>query len=150
MAFISRRIGRGQLDHVLIQPQPIWMALLTEGFCPFSGAVVMAPGLLLMAWTLPRLGARLGAAWFSALLLNMAASTAITLSFQFLWGSLAFWAPRAAEEINSSTSSLLRQLRLYPLDGLGSALTGGLLSVLPVGFQAGSRAAPCWVWTHGR
>ena len=33
-----------------------------------------------------------------------------------------------------STSSLLRQLRLYPLDGLGSALTGGLLSVLPVGF----------------
>src|ERR1700730_18466451 len=22
--FISRRVGRGQLDHVLIQPQPLW------------------------------------------------------------------------------------------------------------------------------
>ena len=26
---ISRRLGRGQLDHTLIQPQPVWMALLT-------------------------------------------------------------------------------------------------------------------------
>ena len=34
---ISRRIGRGQLDHTLVQPQPLWMALLTEGFIPFSG-----------------------------------------------------------------------------------------------------------------
>src|ERR1700682_967189 len=24
LAFISRRIGRGQLDHLLIQPQPLW------------------------------------------------------------------------------------------------------------------------------
>src|SRR5437763_9451470 len=47
VSHISRRIGRGQLDNVLVQPQPIWTALLTEGFCPFSGAVVMVPGLLL-------------------------------------------------------------------------------------------------------
>ena len=38
LAFISRRIGRGQLDHVLIQPQPLWMALLTEGFAPVTGS----------------------------------------------------------------------------------------------------------------
>ena len=35
---ISRRIGRGQMDHTLIQPQPVWMGLLTEGFMPFSGS----------------------------------------------------------------------------------------------------------------
>ncbi len=151
VAFISRRIGRGQLDHVLIQPQPVWMALLTEGFCPFTGGFIMLPGLLLMAWTLARLGGgglwlvASGASsrppvtsnellWFAALLLNLAASTAITLSFQFLWGSMAFWAPRAAEEINSSTSRLLRQLRPYPLDGLGPVLTGALLGFLPIGF----------------
>ena len=34
---ISRRIGRGQVDHMLIQPRPLWMQLLTEGFMPFSG-----------------------------------------------------------------------------------------------------------------
>src|SRR4030088_2373559 len=38
LAFISRRIGRGQLDHVLIQPQPMWMVLLTEGFAPITGS----------------------------------------------------------------------------------------------------------------
>jgi len=37
VSFISRRIGRGQFDHTLIQPQPIWMSLLTEGFSPPSG-----------------------------------------------------------------------------------------------------------------
>jgi ABC-2 type transport system permease protein len=134
VSFISRRIGRGQMDHVLIQPQPIWMALGTEGFCPFSGAVVMVPGLILIAWVVPRLGMAVGPAWFAALAINLVASAAITMAFQFTWGSLAFWAPRAAEEINSSTSRLLRYLRPYPLDGLGGALTGGLLSILPVGF----------------
>ena len=42
VAFISRRIGRGQLDHMLVQPQPLWMALLTEGFAPFSGSGMLA------------------------------------------------------------------------------------------------------------
>lgn len=134
VAFISRRIGRGQLDHLLIQPQPLWMALITEGFCPFSGAVIMIPGLLLMAWATPRLHVVLGPLWYIALIVNMVASAAVNIAFQFLWGSLAFWAPRGAEEINSSTSRLLGQLRAYPLDGLGPALTGGLLAVLPVGF----------------
>ena len=133
---ISRRIGRGQLDHVLIQPHPVWMALLTEGFCPFSGSVVMVPGLLLMAWALPRTGVHLSAAWCCALVMNLAASAAITLSFQFAWGSVAFWAPRGAEEINSSTTRLLGELRPYPLDGLAPGLVGGLLGLLPVGFLA--------------
>src|SRR5687767_14464182 len=38
---ISRRVGRGQLDHVLVQPQPIWLGLLTEGFLPFSGSAIL-------------------------------------------------------------------------------------------------------------
>src|SRR2546425_6042505 len=36
--YISRRLGRGQLDHTLIQPQPLVISLLTEGFAPFSGS----------------------------------------------------------------------------------------------------------------
>src|SRR2546430_2276195 len=38
VAFISRKIGRGQLDHLLIQPVPLWAALVTEGFAPLSGS----------------------------------------------------------------------------------------------------------------
>ena len=61
---ISRRIGRGQLDHCLIQPLPLWVQLLTEGFLPVSGCqgalcgaiiTAVAAGRLRLAVTLPSL-----------------------------------------------------------------------------------------------
>ena len=133
---ISRRVGRGQLDHTLAQPQPIWMALLTEGFMPFSSSAVLIPGIGLLAWALGRLGLAIAPGWLALLALNLLASAAIVLAFSFIWGSLAFWAPRAAEEISSSTVNMLSQLKVFPLDGLGPLLLGGLLTFLPVGFIA--------------
>ena len=44
---LSRRIGRGQVDHMLMQPRPLWMQLVTEGFMPFSGCHGFLIGLLL-------------------------------------------------------------------------------------------------------
>jgi ABC-2 type transport system permease protein len=134
--FISRRVGRGQLDHVLIQPQPLWMGLLTEGFAPFGGSGILVPGLGLMIWATSRLSLVVSIGWIALLAVNLIASAAIVVSYTFLWGSLAFWAPRAAEEINSSTVRLFDQLMSFPLDGLGPGLLGGLLSVVPVGFVA--------------
>ena len=58
------------------------------------------------------------------------------MSFTYVWGSLAFWAPRGAEEINSQTMRLMDELRAFPLDGVGMALQLGLLSFVPVGFVA--------------
>jgi ABC-2 type transport system permease protein len=133
---ISRRLGRGQLDHTLIQPQPLWMALLTEGFMPFSGSAVLFPGLGLILWATHRLALPVSPAWLALVALNLAASAAVVLSFSFLWGSLAFWAPRAAEEISSSSVRLVYQLKSFPLDGLGLLLTGGLMTLLPVGLVA--------------
>jgi ABC-type uncharacterized transport system permease subunit len=54
--------------------------------------------------------------------------------YTFIWGSLAFWAPRAAEEINSSTNHMLEQLKSFPLDGLGLGVAGSLLTFIPAGF----------------
>ena len=136
VAFISRRIGRGQFDHTLIQPQPIWLSLLTEGFSPAFGVTMLLPGLGLMCWAVGHLALHVSAGWLLLLALNCGASALIVLAFQFLWGSLAFWSPRAAEEVNSSTMRLITQLKSYPLDGLNMALTGGLLTLLPVGFVA--------------
>lgn len=133
---VSRRLGRGQLDHTLIQPQPVWMALLTEGFMPFSGSSVLLAGLGLLIWASHRLALPVTPGWLALLAVNLAASSVVMMSFSFLTGSLAFWAPRAAEEISSSSIRLLTQLKYFPLDGLGSLLLGGLLSVLPVGFLA--------------
>ncbi len=131
--FISRRIGRGQIDHLLVQPQPLWMALLTEGFSPAFGLPTLLPGAGMLMWASARLTPAVSP---TALALNLMASITVLLGFQFLWGCLAFTAPRAAEEINMSTLEMMSQLKQYPLNGAGGLLRFGLLTVLPVGFLA--------------
>lgn len=134
--FISRRLGRGQLDHTLIQPQPLWLALLTEGFAPVSGSVALLPGLGLLLWALADLPPLFSPGWAALFLLNLLASAVVMLAFSFTWGSLAFWAPRAAEEVSSSALRAINRLKPFPLDGFGAGLTGGLLTVVPAGFIA--------------
>src|SRR5215472_8262001 len=136
ISFISRRIGRGQLDHVLVQPQPLWMVLLTEGFAPITGAGMLLPGVLTMAWSLTHVGITISFGWLLLLLLYVASSIAIVLAFSYAWGSLAFWAPRAAEEVNSSTWRLITQLNVFPLDGLPALALASLVSFVPVGLVA--------------
>ena len=133
---ISRRIGRGQLDHTLVQPQPVWMALLTEGFMPASNLVVLLPSGGLLIWAISRLELAITAGWLALFAINLLASCAIVLAFSFSWGSLAFWAPRAAEEVSSSATEILSELKSFPLDGLGPLLLGSLTTVLPVGLVA--------------
>lgn len=150
VAHISRRIGRGQLDHMLLQPVPLWALLLTEGFSPLSGSGLLISGGVLVGLS----GQGIGAFGPGLFALNWAASVAIVVAFSYAWGSVAFWAPRAAEEINSSTMDLVDQLRAFPLDGLGPGMLGVLLSIVPVGLVAwwpsrsllllGDSAWPVW------
>src|SRR4029079_8437857 len=103
----------------------------TEGFMPFSSSAVLIPGLGLLAWSLSRLGLPITPGWLALLALTLLASAVLMLAFSFIWGSLAFWAPRAAEEVSSSAINMLSQLKVFPLDGLGLLLLGGLLTFLP-------------------
>ena len=132
LAHVSRRIGRGQLDHMLLQPVSLPVLVLAEGFSPLSGSGLFVTGAVLLALAGHGLGA-LGPAVFA---LHFAASVAVVLAFSYAWGSVAFWAPRAAEEINSSTMELVDQLRAFPLDGLGPGLLALLVSAVPVGLVA--------------
>jgi ABC-2 type transport system permease protein len=134
--FISRRLGRGQLDHTLLQPQPLWLALLTEGFMPFSGAAELVPGVVLLVWAMGGMGLTPTPGWLALLLLNLAGSAAVVAGFSYGWGAMAFWAPRAAEEVSSSAMRVMHELKSFPLDGAGALLTGGLLTALPAGFVA--------------
>lgn len=133
---ISRRIGRGQLDHTLVQPQSLAIALLTEGFTPFSGSAMLFPGIALLWWSMSALHVAVTIPWLAAMALNVVASILVVVSFSFIWGSLAFWAPRAAEEVSSSATSLLEQLKSFPFDGLRPLLLGAFTTVVPVGFVA--------------
>jgi ABC-2 type transport system permease protein len=151
MAQISRRIGRGQLDHLLIQPQPLWMAMLTEGFAPVTGSGMLLPGVGLLVLAGQQLQLAPTPGWWALLVVDLAASITVVLSFEYAWGCVAFWAPRAAEEINSSTWRLISQLAPFPLEGLSAVALSCLLTVVPVGLVAWypSRvllgiAAPTW------
>jgi ABC-2 type transport system permease protein len=136
LAHISRRIGRGQLDHLLIQPQPLWMALLTEGFAPVTGTGMVLPGIGLLGVASHQLQLAPSLAWWALLGIDLTASVAVVLSFEYAWGCVAFWAPRAAEELNSSTWRLITQLAPFPLEGLPAVALGSLLTVVPVGLVA--------------
>jgi len=134
--WISRRIGRGQLDHLLIQPRPIWKSLLTEGFIPVSMGPGLIPGIALTAWSLSALDVPMSPEWWAAYALNIIASIAVITAFSYAWGSLAFWAPAGAEEISTSALRLISELKPFPLDGMGRTLKSGLLSIIPAGFIA--------------
>lgn len=133
--YISRRIGRGQLDHLLVQPRALWIALFTEGFAPFSCLLRLIPGIALIWWAIAHKPIEVSAAWWSWFALNVCASMGVIMGFTFAWGSLAFWSPRGAEEICSPLGRIFGQLQVFPLDGLGM-VAGSLLTVLPVGFTA--------------
>src|SRR5437763_1236524 len=66
--------------------------------------------------------------WTGMLVSYMACSCAVAIAFSYLLGCLAFWSPRAAEEISSSAMRVITGLKGFPLDGAGRLLTSSLLS----------------------
>ena len=133
---ISRRIGRGQLDHMLIQPLPIWMQLATEGFIPVSGNSMLLCGAGLTAYAMTRLHMAVTPAWALWLAVNIAASVAVILAVSNIVGTLAFYAPVAAEEISTTAFDLFSTTKSYPLGGLSGTAKIVLCTVLPVGLAA--------------
>ncbi|HEX4214632.1 MAG TPA: ABC-2 family transporter protein [Candidatus Dormibacteraeota bacterium] len=136
VGMVSRRIGRGQMDHTLLQPQPLWLSLMTEGFAPLEelGAITIGAGLIAIAAR--GAGVHASPAWVALLVLQVLSSLLILIAYQYAWGSVAFWTPRAAEEINTRTSSMTWSVANLPLDGVYGWLRVGLLTAIPTGFVA--------------
>jgi ABC-2 type transport system permease protein len=129
---VSARIGRGQLDHYLVQPQPLWRILLTEGFAPFNFWPVLTLGIVAMAWSVHALAVPVNLTWIALLTLNLGASMAVQTAFLYTWGSVAFWAPRSAEQISSAAGGLLNEVN-FPLDPAPRALRIVLVTIIPSG-----------------
>ena len=156
VSYPSRRIGRGQLDHMLLMPQPLWQTIASDGFTPFSGSGQIFAGAAVLGYAIHALALPVDAAWLALVLVHVASGAAIILAFAYIWGSLAFVAPRGAEEINSNTMRMLEQLKPFPLDGVGGVPHGraaqlrarGLPRLAARARAAGSRDATwAWLWT---
>ncbi len=136
---ISRKIGRGQLDHNLLQPLPLWKSLIVEGFGSLDLIVSQLLGVGCLCWGLTYV-AQGSAAWWLALLANILSAAVLIICTQYLWGTLAFYAPQSAEEINTITDSAIGQLSILPLTDmmpfaklvLSSVLPAGMIGAVPV------------------
>jgi len=133
---ISRRVGRGQVDHMLIQPRPLVVQLLTEGFMPASGSggFLLGLALTILAWA--RLGLAVTPLRLALLLGYILCHIVLTLGQSFLFGAVAFWSPVASEELSTLALDLNGQLGRFPLFGLPRWLLALLGTVLPVGLLA--------------
>ena len=133
---VSRIIGRGQLDHIMIQPVPLWAELLAQGFSPFSGSPIMIFGIGLTAYGAIRAGLPINAFTILLFLFYSICSIVIVMSFIYLISCSAFYAPAAAEEIAGVGKELFSSLKTYPLGNMKGFQKHIFLSLIPVGLCA--------------
>lgn len=133
---ISRTIGRGQMDHKMIQPVPVWMQLAAEGFSPVSGNGVLLCGIGLIYYSVSSSEINFSGIWIVVLLINLAASCTIMICTIYILSCTAFYAPAAAEEIASVGIGMFESLKNYPLGGMNKSIQIFFCSLIPVGMIA--------------
>lgn len=133
---ISRTIGRGQMDHKMIQPLPVWIQLATEGFSPVSGNGVLLCGIGLVYYSISSSEINVSGIWIVLLLINLIASCTIMISTIYMLSCTAFYAPAAAEEIASVGIGMFESLKNYPLGGMNKSTQIFFCSLIPVGMIA--------------
>ena len=133
---ISRRIGRGQFEHMFVQPRPLPVQLITDGFYPFSCGSTFIFGVITMSIAVVSLEIVLSWWWILVLAGYLIVSLSIIVGFLYLTGSLAFYAPVQAEEITSHVFSAFEHIGRFPLSGMPRHLKLSLLTLAPSGLLA--------------
>ncbi|MCL2704217.1 MAG: ABC transporter permease [Defluviitaleaceae bacterium] len=133
---ISRIIGRGQLEHLFIQPLPLGVQLMTRGFNPFTGGGNLVVGTALMALAVNRLGLVITLWWIAQLIAYLITTMVIIIARSYLVSSMAFYAPAAAEEISSTAIDGTWFMSTFPLSGMPKYIQFPMLTILPEGLMA--------------
>jgi ABC-2 type transport system permease protein len=133
---VSRIIGRGQLEHLFIQPLSLRVQLLTSGFYPFTGCGNFIIGLILTAVAVARLNLQISLWWVISLAAYLLTTMVIIIARSYLVSSLAFYAPVAAEEISSTVIDGTWFLSTFPLSGMPIYIQVPLLTIMPEGLMA--------------
>lgn len=133
---ISRIIGRGQLEHLFIQPIPLKAQLATMGFAPFTGAINFVVGIALLVVAAIRLRIRVTPIWIILLVAFLLATMVTIIARAYLVSTLAFYAPVAAEEISTKAIEGTWLLSTFPLSGMPAFVQIPLLTILPEGLMA--------------
>jgi len=133
---ISRIIGRGQLEHLFIQPLPLGVQLSTFGFTPFTGGSNFVVGIVLMTVAAGRLNLQITFLWVASLAAYLLTTMTIIVARSYLVSSMAFYAPVAAEEISSTAIDSTWFMSTFPLSGMPIFIQVPLLTIMPEGLMA--------------
>jgi ABC-2 type transport system permease protein len=133
---ISRIIGRGQLEHMFMQPLTLKTQLLTSGFMPFTGSSNFIIGCILLVTAINRLQLQITFWWIIQLIIYLLTTMVIIVARAYLVSSAAFYAPVAAEEISSTAIEGTWQLSTFPLSDMPGFIQLPLLTILPEGLMA--------------
>ncbi len=131
---ISRRIGRGQFDHMMLQPLPYPVQLITEGFIPFTGSQNAWLGLLMSIYAVGKLNLNPSFLWWAWFIGSLLVSLSLVIGLSYLFSSLAFFRPVAFEEIATTViDETTGVLSNYPLGAMPQLVQLALITVLPAG-----------------
>lgn len=132
---ISRIIGRGQLDHCMIQPVPLPIQLLTNGFSPVSSNHILLTGIIVTIYAMDKLKLKISFLWLTVLIFYIFLSMFIVLSLVYIFSSNAFYSPVASEEVAGEVLSFTA-IKVYPLNGFPKTMQSILTTILPIGLTA--------------
>lgn len=133
---VSRIIGRGQLEHLFIQPLSLKVQLSTCGFTPFTGGSNFIAGIILMIVAVNRLNLQISFGWMLSMIAYLLTTMIIIVARAYLVSSMAFYAPVAAEEISSTAIDETWFLSTFPLSGMPLFIQIPLVTILPEGLMA--------------
>jgi ABC-2 type transport system permease protein len=133
---VSRIIGRGQLEHMFIQPLPLNVQLSTCGFAPFTGGGNFIIGIIIMTIATSRISLQVTPIWILTLIAYLITTMIIIIARAYLVSSMTFYAPVAAEEITHTAIDETWLLSTFPLSGMPRFIQIPLLTILPEGLMA--------------
>ena len=132
---ISRIVGRGQLDHYMIQPVPIITQLLTGGVAPASGGGIFIIGMLVTVYSRKRLELVTSVGIVAKIAICVLLSTILMVAIIYIVSTSAFYSPVASEEIADSVIDFMA-IKAYPLSVFPLYVQTILSTILPVGLTA--------------
>jgi len=133
---LSRRIGRGQLEHMMIQPVPLGLQLITDGFLPVTGNGGLIAGIAVTSVAVRHIGLTVTPAWLLLFTGQLFAGLAVLVGMLYLGSVAAFYHPVAAEEITSDIYNTATRLSAFPLSDLSRGAQTLLVTALPAGLLA--------------
>lgn len=129
---VCRIIGRGQIDHYLIQPVPLFIQIITRGFAPFSGSSQLIMAVIMITLALRKLSRLTLSNMVSALICSVGALIIIVCMI-YLHSTIAFFNPASGEEVGTIVLEMFRENSIFPLGELLGGLQIFFSSVIPVG-----------------